>query len=189
MHTDRKQFGPHGAFSVSGGFHSGCFSACQCTESRDMQTTSWEITYKYNSQGRQDPASIHVICNRKPANGHLGNQWDIKNKRNCMLFSASMKKKLTRQRRQNRLSKESRAASRSFSRKEFSLWEISSVSPFLEPPPALSSLLRVSYLACIRCLTVFHISVKPAQSKWETAGRMLTLRPVFIRTIERGRWW
>lgn len=78
---------------------------------------------------------------------------------------------LTRQRRQKRLSKESRAASRSFSKKELLLSEFSSVSPFLEPPPALSSLLRVSYLACIRGLTVFHISVKPNKigNSWTNA--------------------
>lgn len=103
----------------------------------------------------------------------------------CMIFSAFTRKKLTRHRRQKRLSKESRAASRSFSTKELSIWEFSSAFPFLEPPPALPSLVRVSYLACIRCLTVFHISIKPAQKKWETAGLSLTLRPVFIRIIER----
>lgn len=102
-----------------------------------------------------------------------------------MLYSAFVGENLTRQRRQKRLSKESRAASRSFSRKELSLWELSSISPFLESPPALSSLQRVSYRACIRCLMLFHISVKPAQIKWETAGQKLPLRPLLITIKER----
>lgn len=82
------------------------------------------------------------------------------------------KKMLTRHRLQNKLSKESRAASRSLSRKEFQF--CSSVSLFLEAPVS-SSFIRVSYLACIRCWMVFHISVKQAKRKWGTAGPKFTL--------------
>lgn len=78
---------------------------------------------------------------------------------------------ITRHLRQNRLSKESRAASRSFPTK----LKFGTSWPLLEPPTAFSSFTRISYLACIRRWTVFHISVKPAQSKWETAGPKLTL--------------
>jgi hypothetical protein len=78
---------------------------------------------------------------------------------------------LTRHLRQNRLSNESKAASRSLTRKEFSV--CASISLFLESSTAFSSFLRTSNLACIRCLMVFHICVKQAKSKWETAGPSL----------------
>lgn len=69
---------------------------------------------------------------------------------------------LTRHRRQNRLSKESKAASRSLSRYELG---ISSLGEICEPTQAvtLSVFVRASYLACIRCLIVVHISVKQQQ--------------------------
>ena len=93
----------------------------------------------------------------------------------------------TRHRRQNRLSNESRAASRSLSRKELSFFERSSLSVFLEIPADSSSFIRASNLACIRCLMVFHISVKSAKRQWETAGPNLTLTSFYYK-LDREAW-
>ena len=73
---------------------------------------------------------------------------------------------VTRHLRQNRLSNESRAASRSLSRNEF---VVPSICSLLESPTAFSLFIRTSYLACIRCSMVVHISVKPE----ETNGKQL----------------
>lgn len=126
-------------------------------------------------QERQDPVNIHAICNQTPAQKKQWNRFIYRGYRTKQHASENTYRILTRHRRQNRLSNESRAASRSLSRKELSFFEKSWLSVFLEHPMDSSSFIRASYLACIRCLMVFHISVKSAQRKWETAGPNLTL--------------
>lgn len=131
----------------------------------NIDKTRWQLTG--NTRSWEHPCSLQSkTCKINPEAKRISSSGKIRwRQARKLYFYSKIILELTRQRRQKRLSKESNAASRSFSRNASSTLTLGSTSTFFTHSSLESRLRKFSNLACIRCLVWFHTSVN-ASKKW-----------------------